>query len=51
MLDKSIISVENIDIHIVEKLNEEELSVLRGKIDVLRAHLDNIESYINQKLD
>lgn len=46
MLDKSILSIESIDVLILEKLEKEELDVVRNKIEVLKAHLMKIEDHI-----
>lgn len=46
MLDKSILSIESIDVLILEKLEKEELDVVRNKIEVLKDHLMKIEDHI-----
>lgn len=48
MLDKSILSIESIDVHILEKLGNEELDVVRDKIEVLKAHLLKIEDCVQK---
>lgn len=48
MLDKSILSIESIDVHILEKLKKEELDVVRDKIEVLKAHLMKIEDSVQK---
>lgn len=48
MLDKSILSIESIDVHILEKLEKEELDVIRDKIEVLKAHLMKIEDRVKK---
>lgn len=48
MLDKSILSIESIDVHILEKLEKEELDIVRGKIEVLKAHLMKIEDSVHK---
>ncbi|MBQ8246900.1 MAG: hypothetical protein IJZ42_07185 [Lachnospiraceae bacterium] len=46
MLDRSILSIESIDIHILEKLDKGELDIVRDKIEILKAHLMKIEDYV-----
>ena len=49
MLEKSILALESIDVHILEKLEKEELEVVRNKMEVIKAHLLKIEDSIQKK--
>lgn len=48
MLDKSILSIESIDVHILEKLEKEELDIVRDKIEILKTHLMKIEDSVQK---
>lgn len=48
MLDKSILCIESIDVHILEKLEKEELNVVSDKIEVLKAHMMKIEDSVRK---
>ena len=49
MLEKSILALESIDVHILEKLEKEELEVVRNKMEVIKEHLLKIEDSIQKK--
>lgn len=48
MLDKSILSIESIDVHILEKLEKDELDIVRDKIEILKAYLMKIEDSVQK---
>lgn len=49
MLDKSILALESVDVHIVERLTPEELEIISNKLEIIKAYILKIEDSMSKE--